>query len=690
MHRPLTYSEIIRATESSRYFPHHNSSQTQIQTQTSPGPPTAPPTEPTDTESTAIDDPIPPGGEEKTDKQNGGREPRMHRPLTYSEIIGALESSRGENSNAMATTSSLLKEYMENHYNKSNNGKESQIQGANVNDYVSARVADFRGHPGNSQYDDLINLLICVYNAATRDEKPKIAIEIYRLITDEMKPPGRFLKLTRDGILEEITVEKALCKIRKDLRNGAVKVVNSGVLEKFTDSRNVGIVKERVAARKKQKMSKSPNMNEIMRNKIMSGGAKTSESRIVNSEKEAAASALSASASSTTVTAAAAATAAPGSKISSLSTTNTKRKAEFETDATKSNKKSNTNTTIDDARKSKTGEVSEDLLAHPNEKDRANIVEMDYTHTLALKTARVNIIADDKEKLNSSQLASVPTTFLNSGKGDCDVSSINAFPQTSNIPLNVSTAYNEHSDNACNSFSGDSNVMNVITTCEEVPKLSTSSSSSQVSYSSSPPTLCTSDDRTDSEEDRTHEITSNRFSKNVETTYCGKCLGTGILPVPSELQQFSSDTHDYDESTLQRLVTNFLPSRDQNSDAITNEDKDSQAPSTTPSFGLAQIIEAEKMWEIEPREGQTYPERINAIEEKVFRARECIASQNQNIVNITVISNIDSILTKHIEDAEVKWGIIPPENSSLDDRLLHIKEVATSFSKRLRSFYTGK
>jgi len=212
--------------------------------------------------------------------------------------------------------------------------------------------------------------------------------------------------------------------------------------------------------------------------------------------------------------------------------------------------------------------------------------------------------------------------------------------------------------------------------CSEVTTLSSS-----LSYQQIPESSTSMEEEYENTRNEVLEGTRrNVLSNSIDTIYCGKCLGTGILPVPPELKKFSSDTNNYDGNTLKTLIaTTFLPSKDEVTGGTAQNNQSpaqSLPPPPPPQFGLAEIIEAENNWEITPREGQTYAQRVDAIEEKALRARECLEAQNQAIVNIAVIHNIDSILTNHIEETEVKWGILPPKHSSLDDRLLRIKEVA--------------
>lgn len=95
-------------------------------------------------------------------------------------------------------------------------------------------------HPGNEYYRSLVKKYFMRYVGCSKTDKPKFALLIYHEIRTRV-PPGRFLKLDSGSKLwNDIGEKKAIDKTRQALREGApeANTVVKEVVENFTSGEN--------------------------------------------------------------------------------------------------------------------------------------------------------------------------------------------------------------------------------------------------------------------------------------------------------------------------------------------------------------------------------------------------------------------------------------------------------------------
>lgn len=90
-------------------------------------------------------------------------------------------------------------------------------------DVLAGRGNNVNNHPGNQYFRTLVRYLKNEYVIASKSDKPVFAKLMFQQIRS-LKPPGRFLKNSEDGLWEEIDEKKAMDKTRQALREDSDRI----------------------------------------------------------------------------------------------------------------------------------------------------------------------------------------------------------------------------------------------------------------------------------------------------------------------------------------------------------------------------------------------------------------------------------------------------------------------------------
>jgi len=101
---------------------------------------------------------------------------------------------------------------------------------------------------------------------------------------------------------------------------------------------------------------------------------------------------------------------------------------------------------------------------------------------------------------------------------------------------------------------------------------------------------------------------------------------------------------------------------------------------------------AETKWEIEHDEKKSFPQRIEAIEQKSveYTIRQRAEEESSSMTTAGSISSNDNSATnirrrslERVRKAERKWGLVTPRGLNLAKRIEMVEEAATSYNRRL-------
>jgi len=193
---------------------------------------------------------------------------------------------------------------------------------------------------------------------------------------------------------------------------------------------------------------------------------------------------------------------------------------------------------------------------------------------------------------------------------------------------------------------------------------------------------------------------------------CDTCLGAGILPLPasaaSTLRNVSTDLLPNPTAIVRTSnnLDNMLPSSTLKSPVsgqlLKPSASDKEAPqrkgkecdsslkeaAKSSSIWTDRIRKAEMKWDIELDESKNFSQRVETIESRALFCRKVLQSTNKSLESEENRSEVTSDMNtsgplKEIEQAEEKWGLSPPEDYNLTERIEMVEQTAYSFIKRL-------